>query len=581
MSYKRTLILIIAFSLVAAFFYIYEVRGRKARIETERAEKLLLLLKVEDVTKMTLRRPDEIISLEKVDNTWKITKPINAPADEGTVEQILNALAELKYERDIGAQKELQQFGLGSANLNVEIESSSGNLGRLLLGGATPDSSKVYAMRSDKEQVFTIDNSFKNRLNKTLFNIRRKELLDFPAPDIDKVTITRNGKTLSLRRGNEFESTWTIAFPKERAADETKVDSLLDSIRLTKVKKFVEEEAADLAKYGLAEPTAKVKLEHDDRKMTLLFGNRIDLPDSDRVYVSKDGWQQVVELDTEIFDKLVTDVPHWRDTRLLQFERSNVARIQIDSESGTTVIERSEENYDEWKIIEPKKVFADENEMRSLLFDLENSKIARFLEKDEMQAAEEAITKALAKLQLWQKEIETPVVLAVSKSEDDRKIYAKAGWSEEIFSVEEQLFEQLNKGSEQLKDRSVLRFKETSVEKIEIARGEKSFVIKRKDLRWKLPRDLEMEPYEIDQLLWKLRQLRYESIAAIDKDKKYYGFDSPLLTIILWIVDTESPLRLEIGKKLSEQDAYYARQSGTDHVMEIEGTSLAEWLERF
>ncbi len=578
MSYKRTVTLIIVFSMVAGFFYVYEIRGSKVRIETERAEKLLLSLNPDDTAKMALRRPDEVIALEKIDGTWTIIDPITAPADESTLEQILNALAELKYERDIGAQKELQQFGLDKPILNVEIEGVSGNLGKLLFGGPTPDGSKFYVMLADREQVFTVDNSFKNRIDKTLFNLRKKDVLDFASSDVARVTITRNAKTLALRRDQETGK-WTIVFPDERVADASMVHSLLDSIGFSRINNFVEEEASDLVKYGLAEPVATMVLECDDWKSTLLFGNKAT-PESNRVYAITNGAQQVVELDTDILDKLVTDVPHWRDTHLLQFERSKVARIQIDSDLGTRIIERLEKNDDEWTMVEPQQAFADENEMRNLLFALEDSRIARFLEKDEMQAASKTITAPLARLQLWESESETPVVLAISKSEDGRNIYAKTDRSEEIFSIGEQLLEQVNKAPEQLKDRSVLRFKETDVERIEIARGEKSFVIKRKDVRWKLPRDLEMESYEIDQFLWELRQLRYRRITATEEDERYYGFDSPLLSIILSIVGTDNPLRLEIGKKVSAEDLYYARHSDTHQVMEIEGAPLTEWLEK-
>ena len=39
MSYKRTLAFLLILAMLAAFYYIYEVRGGKARIEAERAEK--------------------------------------------------------------------------------------------------------------------------------------------------------------------------------------------------------------------------------------------------------------------------------------------------------------------------------------------------------------------------------------------------------------------------------------------------------------------------------------------------------------------------------------------------------------
>ena len=107
MSYKRTLIFFIAFAVLAALYYFYEIRGGRSRREAERTEKLLLVFVQEDVTKIELQSRGETIVVQKDDTGWNMAEPVDAPADRSVVDQMVGALADLKYERDLGSQTDL------------------------------------------------------------------------------------------------------------------------------------------------------------------------------------------------------------------------------------------------------------------------------------------------------------------------------------------------------------------------------------------------------------------------------------------------------------------------------------------
>ena len=135
-------------------------------------------------------------------------------------------------------------------------------------------------------------------------------------------------------------------------------------------------------------------------------------------------------------------------------------------------------------------------------------------------------------------------------------------------------------GPDEMRDRSVLRFEVADIEKVEVARGEKLLTIKRKGTEWKAPAGLEMESYEIDQFLWDLRRLKYKTIEP-EEDDDSYGFNSPILTVKLWNSGKSDPLGLAVGKTIPRRDLYYLRGDDGTHIMEVEGTLISRWLDKF
>lgn len=578
MSYKRTLIFFIVFATLAAFFYAYEVRGGKSRREAKEKAERLFSFKSKDVTKIALKKRGDAIVAEKENDAWRIREPVSAAAEKGAIDRIVDALAELKYERDIGPQADLQPFGLDEPEMEVEISGPHGNLGKLLVGKSTPDGDKFYVKLPGKKPVFTVKKSARTELDRRLFDLRDKKLLDFSTPDLRGFSFTHNGRSLAFEKHPDKE--WTMTSPEEHAADSAVVRRFLDSIRFARIKKFVEEDAADLEKYGLESPSARIELKIGEKPAVISFGNKTGSGDSYTVFASRDEGHQVFELGSKILDSLSADPDEWREKSLFKFRRADVVRLQIESPAGNLMVERSAEDEEEWRLTEPKPAVADEGEVADLVSALLNARAIRFLKGDERQMAERAFEKPHAQVSVWQKDSETSLTLSLSKSEEKPDVYARTGQLGEIVTVDERLLERLSAGPHKLRDRSAIRFKAADIEKIEIVKGGKSFAIKRDGVKWNTPRTLEMEAYEVDRFLWDLRGWKYSTIGPKEENGSY-GFDSPTLTVRLWSAETDDELRLVVGKKIPERNAYYLLGSDEDRVMEADEAPISEWLEKF
>jgi len=578
-SYRRTLVFLIIFAVLAVFYYFYEIKGGETRRLAEEHEKLLFSFGKDEATRLTLEKGEDAIVLEKRGDEWEISAPVSAPADDAAVEGMLDALTRLKYERDIGPRADLQQFGLSGPELAVEVASGQETLGKLSLGADTSDGSKLYMKLSDREPVFTAGNSIRGKLDKDLFELRDKTVFDFSPADVAALTMARGGELFAFETPDEID--WRMTFPEEHRADAGRIRALLDSIRNARVKKFVEEEAEDLDKYGLASPSARIELSLAGEAAVLYFGAGVDTDDSGNVFARRNDSRQVIELSGGILDRFSTDIDGWRDRTLLLFDEDDAVRLEIVSDIGSITVERSGEDEEEWKVTGPGPGVVDDFELREFLAYLSGIKVTRFVHGEEIETAKSAVEKPLARLELRLKDVEAPLILLLAAKDDGSEAYAKTEPAGQYSVVDAGLLEEIASDPEKLKDRAVIKFEAADLEKIEIVRGEQTFSIARDDVRWELPEGIGIEEYEVDRFLWDLGRLDYSSLIPREGDDASYGFDSPSLTIKLSGSESEDGPSLVIGKKLADVDSFYALGADEGVVMEIDAELMTKWGEKF
>ncbi len=578
MSYKRTFVFFVIFLVLCTFFYFYEVKGKEARTAAEEKAKLVLDFDPDTVMSLILEKPDGAIVAEKGPRGWVIQEPVRAPAEEGAIEQMLNALSGLAYERAVGTPEELEPFGLTEPRLKVVLEAGESSLGALLLGAETPDGRDLYVKKASEQAVYSVAKSVKGKIDRSAYDLRGKTILDLPVPEMKTVTVERG--ELSLIFEKDEDEGWTLTAPEKLRADSGKVTGFLDSIRYGKIKEFVEEDASDLAKYGLEEPVARVEFAFEDHAKSLVFGNTTEAQEG-LVYASREGQRQVLALDAGIFHRLPSGVNDWRDRKLVHFAQADLSGLQIVSPDEEITIERSQDNPDEWFITEPSEALADADEINALLSELRNARIERFLDEEESDKASALCEHPAAAVTLWTKEKEPLVSLSVSPSRDENLIYAKLSANDEVFAANQRLLNALLMDSDRLKDRSVIRFDAADIEKLEVIKGEKSYEIARRDVEWKVPRGLDMAPYEIDQMLWDLKGMKFQKAEKLTQEKAAYGLEPAAMTIKLWLAGEESPVHLEVGKKAPGQDLYSVVRVPEETVMEVQESAISDWLERF
>lgn len=257
-------------AVAAAYFWVTWRDIRKE--QAEQAAKRLYQIKEEAITALALKKGAEAIHLEKKGQDWQITKPLQTGADQDTVRSLLNALAFLNKERDLGQEKDLKPFGLDMPSFIVEF-TADGKTRQLLLGNAAPGGRGYYALRDQSQDLMIISSADKQSLDRSLTALRDKTLFAFSPDKIKTVKIHLGTLQVNLERTAPDAWKWQGREQVKVRAD--RVDSLLRRLDLARIKEFVSESpgAKELAAHGLApKPKGEVTLVEENQTQTILLG---------------------------------------------------------------------------------------------------------------------------------------------------------------------------------------------------------------------------------------------------------------------------------------------------------------------
>lgn len=181
MSFFKTFVLFII--LLAAVFYVYKMEyigGQRAE-EAKKQAKKIFNFKKDDVFLLRIHGGGEDLKIEKQDGAWRIISPIEAEADDEKVEDLISYVSEAEFEETISVtEDQLDGFGLGASAMTIDFYTSAGPDGkphRLKIGDYSPTMHKVYIKTSIAESVLTAKSIFKNRILKTMSQLRKKQLL--------------------------------------------------------------------------------------------------------------------------------------------------------------------------------------------------------------------------------------------------------------------------------------------------------------------------------------------------------------------------------------------------------------------
>jgi hypothetical protein len=258
--------------VVAALgFYIFQVDRPAQQAEEEKTK----LVQVDEsaITGLDLAFPDREISLRKADGAWRMTKPVDATADENTVKTMLSTLTGAKTTRTLDDVTDLAPFGLDKGDPTVTILTASGPQPAIVLGKNVATSpGKGYVKVGDAGKVAITAATVRSGLNKQPKDLRDKQILSFQDDQVQRVDIVSAGgpPVALVKKGPDA---WVIE-PGDLPADPTEARSYLSSLRSTRAVDFPPDAPPDVT--GLSSPGLSVTLSlgpDGAQKQTLLLGN--------------------------------------------------------------------------------------------------------------------------------------------------------------------------------------------------------------------------------------------------------------------------------------------------------------------
>lgn len=201
--------------------------------------------------------------------------------------------------------------------------------------------------------------------------VLQAKVLPFEEREITGLTVNTNGQEIALAPGSGHG--WSITAPLQTDADPREVQALIRALVTGKITRVVEEQATALAPFGLEKPSARITVTAGARQETFAIGDIGPL--SSTLYVLRESDHKILLTDMAPKDVLNKTLMTFRRKEILRFEQADIERIRLTYPTTEIVLYGiNEKPKRKWKIRYPIEAEADQTEVRTLIFRLEDLK---------------------------------------------------------------------------------------------------------------------------------------------------------------------------------------------------------------
>ena len=384
-------------------------------------------------------------------------------------------------------------------------------------------------------------------------------VLDVKPADVSAITITKkDSEGLALSRNDAGQ--WQITTPKPLKADQDAVSSLLSALAPLNSDRVVEDKAADLNSYGLAKPSLEISITEKNKKSEdLLLGD--DTPTNSGAYAAVKGDPRVFIIASYHKSSLDKSENDLRDKRLLTIDSEKLSRVELTAKKATIEFGR---NKDQWQILKPKPLRADQSAVEDLVRSLRDAKMelsATDDEKKSLSAFNSGTAIATAKIT----DVSGTQELQVRKNKDD--YYAKSSAIAGAYKVLSSVGTSLDKGLGDFQNKKLFDFGFVDPEKIEIHDGAKGYFLTRSGSDW-WSNGTKMDESSVSTLVADIRDLT----ATKFPDS---GFTTPSIEVA---VTSDTGKRVEKVLIAKNGDSYIAKRENEPALYELNGSAITDLL---
>jgi len=257
--------------------------------------------------------------------------------------------------------------------------------------------------------------------------------------------------------------------------------------------------------------------------------------------------------------------------KVFTVEAAKIERVEVKAASGDrTVLTKSG---DAWRVIEPLDAKADDTEVSGIVTNLASLEIQRVVDENAADLAQFGL--AAPRIEVGFKaagQAEASRLLLGDTNATGGEIYAKLPGSARVFLVSSYLESTFNKGTFDLRDKTILSFDRAKVDALEIVTKEQRLAFAKAGEGWRMtsPVDARADAGQVEGAIGSLQTLAMKSIAepeAAEKDLAKYGLDKPDLTATVGAGSTRATI--VIGKA-GENGFQYARDVSRPMIVTID-----------
>lgn len=574
MNLKTTLLLALAGLVAAVLLLVSENpwgQADNSNQVAEKAEKPLFESKPTGIDRVEVVLNDERRVFEKDGEDWKIVEPLQAPANNYQVNNIVDTIGDLKYDRSYAKDdKARPSEAVSGLNRPAVIKLYKGDKleAEVAVGAQLPTGTGNYIRLAGTEEIREATTDLREILNKRMRDYRDKRVVKFNTNDVRQVKVEGAQNYVLVKDGAD----WVIESPVRARADKSKVEALIRPLSNLYVQEWQQDEPKSYAPYRLDPPQLKVTIETEEevpakymagdpaatqpadtqpsretRTYTIMVGGATGGSGATSYFARLDSAPWVFSLAEYTVKDLNKPLSELQDRALARIERAKIQKIEVQTGGENLTLTKGAEN--QWSFADG--TLADEDAVDDLINAVANMKATNFVDPRTQLIAQDW-SRPRARVALTVEGRLEPVTLLVGgATPSGRMVYVRNAAEDPIAAVGEELVEPLLLPPISYRDRLVLSVPRERVSKLEIERsGGPKITLSKEGATWSMqsPIKAPADHDSIRNVLGDISTLKARHVAGTG-DRARFGLDKPEITLAVWIDRvTDLPNAKVVGK---------------------------------
>lgn len=558
MNTKTTLILAVVGAIVALYLFLVDKPWETAEAKKDApVAKALFEKKPEGIDRVELVMRDGKRAFRKQADGWVMTEPIQAPANEFEVTDVINTISDLKYEKEYRAgdkdRPKDATSGLDRPAAVVRLLKGDKVEAELAIGSRLPTGKGSYFRLAGTEFVRESGADLSRIFNKRLENYRNKQVVKFDMKDVQRVKVEGAQNFVLVKSGEN----WLIESPVRSRADRTKAENIVRPLSNLYVQDWKEDAPSSYKLYQLDPPRLKVTVEtlrqvpakyppgdaaatrpadtqpsSEPQTYVLMIGGPTETAASS-YFARLDSAPWVFSLGDSTFKDLAPALGELQDKTLAKIDQAKVKKVELTAGGESMTV--SSDATGQWKFADGTQ--ADTSMVEELVKSVADLKATNFADP-KTQLLRQDWARPRAKVSITQEgQLEPVTILVGDVSASGRMVYVKNAAEEPVAAVNEDLVERLLLPPVSYRDRLVLTLARERVSRIEVERpGAPAVTLTKTDNKWSMatPVQAPADNDAIRNILSDLSSLQAKRVAGVG-DRAKFGLDKPEVSLAVWV----------------------------------------------
>lgn len=254
--------------LLGAYFLIKNRSSQQAEETVQQEEKKTSLISLENFSHISFMIEGEDIGWTKQEDTWRLDKDGDFPADTEKIDSIISTLSAMTEERTLENIKKLKDYGLEEPVNLIEIQNEEGQSEHISVGNKNPSTGDTYLYLNDeKNTVYTVETDINSLLEGSLLDYAvGEEMPSIVSSTIKKIEVKKKENSYILESDGNSSTGWYVSDQNGsgKTADSSAAGNLQSAAAGLSFRTYYSYNCVDRSTYGLDNPRMVVTVDYTE-----------------------------------------------------------------------------------------------------------------------------------------------------------------------------------------------------------------------------------------------------------------------------------------------------------------------------